>query len=332
MKSKKLLAVLAASAMVLAGCGSSSSSSSSASSSSDLSTKKVGVIQYAQHDALDASYEGFKDALVAAGVSEDNINVQNASGEQSNCETIADTLIADGCDLIYAIATPAAQAVANKTKDIPIVVCAVTDPESAELVESNDAPGTNVTGASDLTPVAEQMELLTQLLPDAKTVAVMYAGSEANSEYQAKIAFEEAEKLGLETLDKTVSDSNDIKAVADSIAGKADVVYVPTDNLIAANMETLAQSMDEAGIPIICGEEGMVTNGGTATYGINYTNLGKMAGEMAVKILNGEGEPSTMAIEYLSADECVLNISKSKVEKFNITVPDDLDAKATYSD
>lgn len=319
---KKTLAALLAGGMVLTGC---SSSSSSTKSKADM---KIGVIQYMQHDALDASYKGFKNVLVKQGYSAKNITYKNASGDASNCETIADQLVNASPDLIYAIATPAAQAVAKKTKDIPIVVCAVTDPASSKLVKSNKKPGTNVTGASDLTPVAEQMKLLKQLVPSAKSVAVMYTGSEANSEFQADLAVKAAKSNGLTPVRKTVSDSNDIQSVAQSI--KQDVCYIPTDNLLAANVPAVTQALNEAKIPLICGEEGMVSNGGLATYGINYTNLGKMAGNMAVKILSGKAKASTMAIEYLAAKDCKLTINKTQVKNLNITVPSSLKKSATY--
>ncbi len=320
---KKLLSALLACGMILTGCGSTTSTT-------DKSKVKIGVIQYMQHDALDAAYKGFKQALVKAGYKASNITYKNASGESSNCETIADQLVNDGNDLIYAIATPAAQAVAKKTKDIPIVVCAVTDPASAKIVKTNKKPGNNVTGASDLTPVAEQIKLLKQLLPNAKTVAIMYAGNESNSEYQANIAKKEITKNGLKYIVKTVSDSNDIQAVTDSIVGKADAVYIPTDNLLASNMPTVVQTTNANKIPVIVGEEGMAKKGGLATYGINYLNLGKLAGQQAVKILEGKSKPATMPIEYLSASDCVLTINKTEVTKLGVTVPASLDKKATY--
>lgn len=323
MYTKRILASMLVAGVALSGC--SSSSSSSTKSKSDV---KIGVIQYMQHDALDASYKGFKDELVKRGYSAKNITYKNASGDASNSETIADQLVNSSPDLIYAIATPAAQAVAKKTKDIPIVVSAVTDPASSKLVKSNKKPGTNVTGASDLTPVEQQMKLLKQLLPKAKSVAIMYTGSESNSEFQADIAVKAAKANGLKPVRKTVSDSNDIQSVAQSI--NSDVAYIPTDNLLAANVPAVTQSLNEAGIPLICGEAGEVENGGLATYGINYTNLGHLAGKMAYQILNDGKKPASMAIQYLKAKDCVLTINKDMVKKFNIKVPSSLDKKATY--
>ena len=300
---KKVLSGLLVAGLMLTGCGGGSATKSK----SDV---KISVIQYMQHDALDATLKGFKDELAKNGYNKDKIVVKNASGDASNCETIAEQLVNSNPDLIYAIATPAAQAVAKKTQDIPVVVSAVTDPASAKLVKSNKKPGTNVTGASDLTPVADQMKLLKQLLPNAKNVAIMYTGSEANSEFQADMAVKEAKKNGLTPI--------------------RNAVYVPTDNLLAANIPAVTQILDEAGIPLICGEKGMVEAGGLATYGIDYTNLGKMAGKMAVKILSGKGKAATMPIEYQSAKDSKLTINSEKVEKLKVTIPDSLKTKAEF--
>jgi putative ABC transport system substrate-binding protein len=317
---KKLLCAGVALGMVLTGC-----SQSTSKSKKDM---KIGVIQYMQHDALDAAYKGFKAYLVKQGYSAKNITYKNASGDASNSDTIADQLVNAKPDLIYAIATPAAQAVAKKTKDIPIVVSAVTDPADSKLVKSNKKPGTNVTGTSDLTPVNEQMQLLTQLMPKAKTVAVMYTGSESNSEIQADMAVKAAKKYKLTPSRKTVSDSNDIQSVAQSI--KTDACYITTDNLLAANIPAVTQSLDEAKIPLIVGEENMVKHGGLATYGVDYTTLGTMSGKMADQILSKGKKPASMPIQYEKASDCVLTINKDKVKQFNIKVPSSLNKQAKY--
>ena len=225
---------------------------------SKAKTIKIGVIQLVEHSALDANYKGFVDGLAEAGyVDGKNIKIdyQNAQGEQANCITIAQKLINDKDDLIFAIATPAAQAVANLTQDIPILVSSVTDPESAKLVKSNDVPGGNVTGTSDLTPCAAQMKLLKQLVPSAKTVGMLYCSSEQNSYFQIALAKKACDELGLKYIDATVSNSNEIQQVTQSLCGKVDVIYTPTDNMIAAVMALVAQVANENGIPTIVGEE-----------------------------------------------------------------------------
>lgn len=316
--------------MSLVGCGTKSEGTKSTGSSGDQTSNtdkvyKIGVCQLVEHDALDASYQGFIDGLKEAGYVEGEnleIDYQNAQGDQSNCATIATKLVNEKVDLILAIATPAAQAVANATQDIPILVTAVTDPAESGLVASNDAPGGNVSGTSDLTPVKEQIELLTQLLPEAKTVAMLYNSSEANSKIQVDMAVKEAEALGLKTVDASVSSSNEIQQVVQSLVNKVDAIYSPTDNLIASNMATVSMVATENKIPIICGEEGMVNEGGLATYGINYYNLGLKTAEQAVKILEGTSTTADMPIEYLEGEN--LTINQDIANTLGIQIPQEL--------
>jgi len=267
------------------------------------------------------------DALKEAGyVDGENLTIdyQVAQGDASNANTIATKLVNDNNDLILAIATPSGQAVANATKDIPILVTAVTDPEASGLVSSNEAPGGNLSGTSDLTPVKEQMELLMKLLPGAKTVAILYSSSESNSKIQAEMAVEAATALGLETVDATVSNTNEIQQVVESLVGKVDVIYAPTDNMIASAMPTVSQVANGNNIPVICGEAGMVEAGGLATYGIDYYELGVLTGKQAVRILEGTATTAEMPIEYLSADQCTLTINEEVASQLGIEIPDDL--------
>ena len=308
---KKLFSGLLAIAMCasITGCGTGDSGGSTG-EVKDLSEVKIGVVQLMQHDALDASYEGFKDVLVEAGVDEDNIDYQVA-GDAANCPTIADKLVNDGNDLIYAIATPALQSAAAATTEIPIVGCAITDYESTDLVKSNDEPGGNVTGASDLTPINEQFDLLTKLLPDAKKVAIMYCGSEDNSIVQGEIAQEAAKDHNLDYEVYTVTDSNDIQAVTNQIVSdENDVVYIPTDNTV--------------------GEEGMTNNGGLATYGINYENLGREAGKQALAILKGEKTAANTPIVQLDAKDCTMVINLKVAQKCDITINKEDYPEATF--
>lgn len=286
---------------------------------------KIGVIQLVEHSALDANYKGFVDGLAEAGyVDGQNISIDyhNAQGEQVNCVTIAEKLVNDRDDLIFAIATPAAQAVANITKNIPIVISSVTDPESAKLVLKNTAPGTNVTGTSDLTPCEAQMDLLKKLVPNAVKVGMLYCSSEQNSHFQIALAKAACDKLGLKYVDGTVSNSNEIQQVVTSLCGKVDAIYSPTDNMIAAGMATVAQVANEKGIPTICGEEGMVVAGGLATYGINYYELGKQTAAMAVEILRDGKKPAEMPIQYLQ--KCDLSINEATAKALGITIPENL--------
>lgn len=325
---KKLFSGLLALIMCTAitGCGTGSDDSGN-SKTKDLANAKIGVIQLMQHDALDASYEGFKKELIEAGVKEENIEHQIA-GDNSNCTTVADKLVNGGNDLIYAIATPALQAAAAATSQIPIVGCAITDYKSTDLVKSNDKPGGNVTGASDLTPVKDQFELMKKMLPNAKKVAIMYYGSEDNSIIQGNLAEEAAKENGLEYKVYKVSDSNEIQAVTSQIVSdKNDVVYIPTDNLLATYMSSVEAITSPAKIPCIVGEEGMVKSGGFATYGINYENLGREAGKQALAILKGEKTAADTPVVKLDVKNCTLAINLKVAKKCGITVN-----KEDYSD
>lgn len=315
----------ACSASSIASTAASSASASQAASAAAGKTFKIGVVQLVEHPALDAAYKGFVDGLKEAGyVDGQNIKLdyQNAQGEQANCQTIATKLVNDKSDLILAIATPAAQAVANATKDIPVLVTAVTDPAASKLVASNTAPGGNVTGTSDLTPVEEQIKLLKQILPNAKKIALLYNSSESNSKIQADLARKAAGSLGIETVDATVSNSNEIQQVTQSVVGKVDAVYAPTDNMIAAGMATVAMVTQAAKLPVIVGESGMLSKGGLATYGINYYDLGKMTAVQAVKILKDGTKPASMPIEYSKQVDLTLN--KDVAAKIGVTFPQEL--------
>ncbi len=291
------MGALAVAPLSLSACGGSSNPSDK--------TYKIGVLQLTEHDALDAANKGFIAALDESGLKYE-ADQQNAQNDQSACQTIASKLVNDGNDLILAIATPAAQAVVGATTDIPIVGTAITDFQKAGLVKDNDKPGGNVTGSSDLTPVEDQFDLLKQLFPDAKKVGVLYCTAESNSDIQADMAKDAAKSHNLEVQEFTVSSSNEIQQVVESMVGKVDVCYCPTDNTIAAGMKTVMMVATENKLPVINAEEGQVRNGGLVTYGINFETLGHMAGEMAVKILKGEAKPADMPIEHEDKDQYTL--------------------------
>ncbi|MFV0343398.1 MAG: ABC transporter substrate binding protein [Anaerocolumna sp.] len=325
-RSKSIMATMLVVSLLglsLTGCGTKEAASDGGSDK----VYHIGVNQLVEHAALDASYQGFVDALKEAGyVDGENlvIDYQVAQGDTANANTIATKLVNDNNDLILAIATPSGQAVANATKDIPVLVTAVTDPQESGLVTSNEAPGGNVSGTSDLTPVKEQMDLLVQLLPETKKIALLYSSSESNSKIQAEMAEEAATALGLETVDATVSNTNEIQQVVESLIGKVDAIYAPTDNMIASAMPTVAQVANMNNIPVICGESGMVEAGGLATYGIDYYQLGLLTGKQAVKILEGTATTAEMPIEYLSADQCELTINEEVAEQLGIEIPAEL--------
>jgi putative ABC transport system substrate-binding protein len=310
------------SAGIIAGCGSDSKSTAS-------KNVKVGIVQLVEHNALDAANKGFVDGLAAKGYKEgENIEFdrQNAQADQSNLQNIAQRFVNDKVNLICAIATPAAQTVANATKDIPIVATAVTDYEQARLVASNDAPKGNVTGTTDMNPVKEQIDLLLKLVPNTKTIGTVYCSSEVNSETQVKIMKAYAESKGLIVVESTVSTVNDIQQAAQSLVGKVDVLYEPTDNIIASAMPTLVAITNPAKIPVICGEPNMVKAGGLATFGVDYYKLGFQTGEMAAEILSGKATPATMPIQSLK--EMKLTINETNAALLGITIPEDMKADA----
>ena len=293
-------------AATLAGCGNSNASTSGSAAGSTAAagdSYKVGVLQLTEHAALDAANDGFVQAIKDSGLDVD-IDQQNAQNDQSACQTIASKFVSDNDNLIFAIGTPAAQAAAGATTDIPVVGTAITDFAASGLVASNDAPGGNVTGSSDLTPVAEQIDMLHKVLPDAKTIGILFASNESNSEIQVEMAEEACKKAGLEPVRYSVSSSNEIQSVAESMVGKVDAIYSPTDNTIAAGAAQVGQIARENKVPFIAGEEGMFTAGDALfTLSIDYEQLGYTAGEMAIKILKGEAQPADMAIETMPKDK-----------------------------
>ena len=265
---------------------------------------KIGVIQLVEHDALDATYKGFKDALAEAGYSEDKGNVEfvynNAQNDKATCVTIANNLATSDVDMVLAIATNAAQAVAEKIKDKPIIATAVTDFVEAGLVKSNEAPGTNVSGASDLNPISRQIDLLTQLVPDAKNVGILYCSSEPNSEVQAEEAKKALSAKNISSQKFTITAPTDIQSVVESMAGKVDAIYVPTDNTMATGMPTASEAATKLGIPMIVAEPAVVKTGGLATYGIDYYSTGKVAGKMALDVLLNNADISKMPVAFLN--------------------------------
>lgn len=284
--------------MALAGCsGSQSASSESGSAASSDKTYKIGVLQLTEHPALDAANEGIVAALDDSGIKYE-IDQQNAQNDQSACATIASKLVGDGDDLIFVIATPAAQAVAAATQDIPIVGTAITDYAASGLVADNDAPGGNLTGSSDMNPVDEQIAMLQKVLPEAKHVGMLYCTAEANSVIQVEMAEAACDAAGLTHDRYTVSSSNEVQSVVESMVGKVDAVYAPTDNTIAAGAAQVGQIAKEGKLPIIAGEENMCMQCGICTLSIDYKELGKMAGQMGVEILTEGKKPAEMAIEH----------------------------------
>lgn len=322
-RAKLFTGMVATSALVLAGCADGGGDNGGNGDDGDQ-TYRIGINQLVQHPALDSATEGFKQAFADAGVDVD-FTEQNANGEQATALTISQQMAADDLDLALAVATPAAQAMAQNIVDIPLLFTAVTDPVSAELVESMEEPGGNVTGTSDAAPIEEQLELLQELVPDAERVGIVYASGEVNSQVQVDQAEEAAGPLGLEIVTQTVTSVNEIQQAVDAL-GDVDVIYVPTDNMIVSGIASLVQVAEENQIPVIAAEEGTVEGGAVATIGIDYTELGRQTGEMALRILQDGADPATMPVE--TATEFTYVVNEDAAERQGVEIPEGILAEA----
>lgn len=293
----------------------------------------VGLLQLTSHPALDLITQGIIDSLSEEGFVDGEtmiLDFQNAQGDQSNLNSMSTRFVSRDADIMIGIATPAAQALANASSDIPIVLGAITDPEASNLVASNEQPGGNITGVSDATPIKEQLSLLKDLLPDAKNIGILYSSSEDNSIVQGKQAEELAKELGFETTTMTVSSTNDVAQIGAALASQVDAVWVPTDNTIASAMNTLVEATDAEGIPIIPAVDTMVEQGGLATVGLNQYELGKLTGKMTAAILKGEIEPATSPIQYLEQGDIFIN--QEKAAELGITIPQSILEQAVNID
>ncbi|HXL03320.1 MAG TPA: ABC transporter substrate-binding protein [Bacillota bacterium] len=286
---------------------------------------KIGIMQIVEHPALDASRNGFIQRLAELGYEEgENVEfiIQNAQGDMAIAQSIAGNFVSQNVDMILAIATPTAQAAAKATQSIPILITAVTDPVAAGLVDSVKEPGSNVTGTSDLTPVAKQLELLTRIAPEAERVGVIYNAGETNSLVQVDLAREAAGSLGLELVEVTVSSSSEVYEASQSLVGRVDAIYVPTDNTVVSALESVIKVGEDFRIPVIVGEVDGVRRGALATVGIDYYVLGMQTADIAQKILKGEREPKDIPIEYLEDIQIAVNLAAA--DKMGVTVSKDL--------
>ncbi|ANI93947.1 ABC transporter substrate-binding protein [Dietzia timorensis] len=318
-RSKILTGVALASVVALTGCSSEGGGSGDGSES-----YKIGINQLVQHPALDEATAGFKQAFADAGA-EVEWDEQNANGEQPTALTIAQQFANADLDLALAVATPAAQATVQNLIDIPVLFTAVTDPVSAELVESMDAPGSNVTGTSDEAPIDQQLELLKDLVPEAKNVGIVYASGEVNSQVQVDAATEAAKGLDLEIETQTVTSVNEIQQAVEAL-GDVDAIYVPTDNMVVSGIASLVQVAEEKKIPVIGAEAGTVEGGAAATIGIDYTELGRQTGEMALRILRDGEDPAEMPVEKATEFTYVVNEEAAKNQ--GIEIPENILAEA----
>jgi len=341
---KKLLAICLAALMVLsmAACGSSAAPEATAAPAGTQAPAEttapeaaapaekyvVGVCQLVPHPALDAATQGFVDRLTEVlGEGNVEIDVQTAAGDSATCAPIVNDFVSRDVDLIMANATPALQAAAAATADIPILGTSVTEYGVAMGIEGfTGTVGGNISGTSDLAPLEEQAKMVKEWCPDAKTVGLLYCSAEANSQYQVDTVQAFLEGMGLTCTQYPFADSNDMAAVAQEASDSSDVIYVPTDNTVASAAEIVNGVCQTAGVPVIAGEEGICKGCGIATLSISYYDLGVKTAEMAAQILKGEADISTMPISY--ADKVTPKYNAALCQALDITPLDGYEAIA----
>ncbi|MCQ2501538.1 MAG: ABC transporter substrate-binding protein [Lachnospiraceae bacterium] len=330
---KKAIALVAALTMAasMTACGSkaeeapaaaSSAAAESTAAEESADSYTIGICQLVQHPALDAATEGFMDAIKEDLGDSVTFDEQNASGDSATCATIVNQFVSSNVDLILSNATAPLQAAAAATDSIPILGTSVTDYATAlEIDDWTGATGRNISGTSDLAPLADQAAMLNELFPEAKNVGILYCSAEPNSKYQAEVITEALTGMGYTCKDYAFADSNDIASVVTSATSEADVLYVPTDNTAASNTEVINNICEPAGIPVIAGEEGICKGCGVATLSISYYDLGYTTGKMAVEILTKGTDVATMDVQF--APNVTKEYMADRCEKLGVKVPDD---------
>lgn len=320
----RIAALLGAAALVTAAC-SSSGDTGSGGESPQSQAYTVGITQIVTHPALDAAAEGFKEGLKAAGYTNVTYDEQNAEGDIATASSIAQKFASDELDLVLGIATPTSQAIVKADTTTPIVFTAVTDPVGAGLVKDVAAPAGNVTGVSDMLPMAPTIELIKQVVPEAKTLGVLYNAGESNSVYLIEEQKKAAATAGLTVVEATASNSSEVKAAADSLVGRVDAISVLTDNTVVSALESVVKVAQENKIPLFAGDTDSVKRGAIAAYSFDYKDLGLQAGAMAAEILGGK-PISEIPVEY--AQNLQLSINPQAAEKVGITLPAEVTAEA----
>ena len=320
---RRVAATLSALALAtgLVACSSDSASSSDSAGGDSYS---IGINQLVQHPSLDAAADGFQAAFEDAGVDVD-WDIQLANGEQSTAVSISQQMAGSDNDLFLAIATPAAQAMSKSVKNKPLLFTAVTDPIAAELVDSLEKPGANVTGTSDVAPIEEQVGLIGELVPDAKTIGVVYSSAEVNSKVQVEALTKAAKAKGIEVKSQTVTSVTEIPQALEAM-GDVDTIYVPTDNMVVSGISSLIKVANDKKIPVIAADSGAVEGGAAATLGIDYTELGRQTGEMALKILRDGADPASLPVE--TATEYTYVINEEAVKAQGLEIPAEILDKA----
>jgi len=319
-----LLALVAATALGAVACGDEEEAGPE-----EGQTYSIGVTQIVSHPALDACVEGFKEALAEKGYEEGvnvTFDVQNAQGDMATATTIAQKFAGEGLDLVLTVATPTSQAMVKADSETPIVFSAVTDPIGAGLLSNGDAPEANVTGVSDMLPVEPHLELIKRVVPEAQTVGLLYNAGEANSVFLVDAEKAAAAEMGLATVEATASNSSEVKAAAESLVGRCDVISVLTDNTVVSGLESVVMVCRENDIPLISGDIDSVERGAAAAYAFDYFDHGKQAGYMAAEILAGT---AIVDLPIQFAENLVLSVNEASAAEMGLTLPEDLVAEAT---
>ncbi|MDR0355234.1 MAG: ABC transporter substrate-binding protein [Deltaproteobacteria bacterium] len=301
---KKLLSSLFCSALVLAAV--------------PVLAATISIHQLVEHPSLDAAAKGFQDAVTEAGI-EATFNVHNAQNNSATSQQIVNQILGENPDLVLAISTPSAQHVANKIKDIPILFTAVTDPVAAQLVASLEAPGGNVTGTSDMSPLAEQIDLVKEIQPDVKNIGVIYNSGEVNSVVQIDVIKAACEKSGLNLIEAVAANNAGVYQAAQSLVGKVDAIFLPTDNTVISSYESVLRVAGDHNIPVYPAEADSLAKGGTASLSLDYYQLGRQTGAMAVKILNDKVKPADLPVE--TQQDFKLIVNQGFVNKISQTIP-----------
>lgn len=289
----------------------------------------VAVTAIVEHPALDAVRDGVKEALAAAGYKEgENLKFlyESAQGNPATAAQIARQFAGEGPNVIVPISTPSAQAVVSSTRDIPVVFTAVSDPLGAQLVKDMDKPGGNVTGLSDLSPVAEHVALIKEILPNVKSIGYLYNSGEANSVSLLAVLKTQAEKAGLTVVESAATKSAEVQGAARALVGRADVIYIPTDNTIISALEGAVAVAEEAKLPLFTADTDSVSRGAVAALGFNYHDVGKQTGAVVVRVLKGEN-PGDIAVKVAAGTDLVIN--KAAASKMGVTFPESVLGRAT---
>jgi putative ABC transport system substrate-binding protein len=333
---RKVWAVVAMAALAfgLAGCSRGEEAADASGEAASEQAVRLGIIQYVEHPSLDIARQGFLDVLAENGYPEGDrlkVTYRNAQADMSIAQSIAQQFAEDKPDLILAIATPTAMAMANATRETPILITAVTDPVDAKLIQSMEKPGTNVTGTSDYISIEEQIRLVQRIVPGVQKLGLIYNNGEQNSVVQAQEVKNIAEKLKMQVVEATPNNSSEVLQAAQSLVGKVDAIFVPTDNTVVSGLEAVIKVANENNIPLFVGESDSVKRGALATIGVDYYELGRKTGEKALQVLEGVN-PAAIPVETQS--DYAISINLKAAQEMAVQVPDEIirAAKEVYNE